>query len=494
MFGTLTDKFSGAFRRLSGRGKITESNVRQAMTDVRTALLEADVHYDVVESFTSRVLEKALGTDVLASLKPGQQMISIVHQELLTLMGPVDSHLMYVQPGPTVVMMCGLQGSGKTTTCAKLAAYLKKRGKHVTLAAADLQRPAAVQQLQTLSEQVRSEHSGDGQVHFYADPGKVAEYGKAVGAAVTVARDGVAAARKNGSDVLILDTAGRLHIDDTLMDELHRVNRAVTPHQIYLVVDAMTGQDAVNSAKAFNQQLELDGVILTKFDSDTRGGAALSVKHVTSKPIKFLGIGEKIEALEEFHPDRIASRILGMGDVLSLVEKAHEQVTQEEALDLQEKMAKGRMTMDDFLKQLKSIRKMGSMKSLLGMLPGIGHQLKDLDLDDKQIQRTEAIIQSMTKQERADVSLLDNSRRRRIARGSGANPNDVSQLVKGFDMVSQMSKQMSGLGMAGRLKALAGLGQADVASMMSGATPHLPASGGRKPQRSKFKQRKRKSR
>ena len=499
MFGTLTDKFSDAFRKLSGRGKISEANVREAMDEVRTALLEADVHYDVVNSFADHVLEKALGTEVLTSLKPGQQMIQVVHDELIELMGPVDSHLMVVEPGPTVVMMCGLQGSGKTTTCGKLAAYIKKQGKTVTLAAVDLQRPAAVQQLETLTTQVRDDMGGGGQVHFYAEPDKVAEYGKAVGVAVKVAANALAEAKKNKSDVLILDTAGRLHIDDSLMGELRGVNQAVQPHQIYLVVDAMTGQDAVNSAKAFNEQLELDGVILTKFDSDTRGGAALSVKQVTGTVIKFIGIGEKLDALEEFHPDRIASRILGMGDVLSLVEKAQEQVSEEEALALQEKMAKGKMTMDDFLSQLKSIRKMGSMKSLLGMIPGMGNQLKGLDLDDSQLNRTEAIIQSMTKQERADVDLLDNSRRRRIARGSGSSAQEVSQLVKGFSMMSQMSKQMAGMGMMGKLKAMSGLGQMDLAAMGSGkgGMPQLPGMGGgkgTKPQRQKFKSRKRKSR
>ncbi len=494
MFGTLTDKFSGVFRQLSGRGKISASNVRQAMDEVRTALLEADVHYDVVESFTQSVLDQALGTEVLTSLKPGEQMVKIVYDQLEQLMGPVDTHMLYVQPGPTVVMMCGLQGSGKTTTCGKLAAYLKQHGKNVTLAAVDLQRPAAVAQLQTLANQVRDESGGGGQVHFYAEPDKVAEYGQAVGAAVTVARHAADAAKQNGSDVLILDTAGRLHIDHRLMDELRQVNQATTPHQIYLVVDAMTGQDAVNSAKAFNDQLELDGVILTKFDSDTRGGAALSVKHVTSKPIKFIGTGEKLDALEEFHPQRMASRILGMGDVVSLVEKAQQQVSEEEALALQEKMAKGKMTMDDFLGQLKSIRKMGSLKSLMGMIPGVGQQLKNLDLDDSQLNRTEAIIQSMTRQERANVDLLDNSRRRRIARGSGTSTNEVGQLIKGFEMVSQMSKQMSGMGMMGRLKALTSMGQMDPSALMGGGG--MPGLGGgvKTPKRNKFKQRKRKSR
>lgn len=504
MFDTLSDKFSSVLRRLSGQGRISEANVREAMGDVRTALLEADVHYEVVQDFVARATRQAVGAEVLESLKPGQQMIKIVYDELVRLMAgeeaaeasgfsaPGQSPLMFVEPGPTVVMMCGLQGSGKTTTCGKLAAHLKKMNKRVMLAAGDLQRPAAVQQLQTLANQVQAEVSGGGEALFYAEPDKVAEYGKAVGAAVTVARHAVEQARKQKCDVVILDTAGRLHINDQLMDELRKVEAATQPHQILLVIDAMTGQDAVNSARAFNEQLELDGVVLTKFDSDTRGGAALSVRQVTGKPIKFIGVGEKLDAIEPFYPDRIASRILGMGDVVSLVEKAQEQVSEEEALALQEKMAAGKMTMDDFLKQLRSIRRMGSMKSLLAMMPGIGQQLKGLDIDDSQLDQTEAIIKSMTPQERADVDLLDNSRRRRIARGSGTDNQSVSQLVKGFKTVGEMSKQMASLSMIGRLKSMAGLGSADLAAMTSrrGGTPKLAGgSTGGKPG-PRYKQRK----
>jgi len=491
MLETLSDKFSNVFRNLSGRGKISEENVREAMGEVRNALLEADVHYDVVKRFCEEVTEKAVGTEVLESLKPGEQMIKIVHDELVELMGPVDTHVMYVQPGPTVLMMSGLQGSGKTTTCGKLAAYLKRRDKSVMLAACDLQRPAAVEQLRTLVEQVNAEHPGGGAAHFYGEPDKCAEYGQAVGAAVKVARNAVKEAKKAGVDVVILDTAGRLHVNDELMDELRRVNHAVNPHQVYLVIDAMTGQDAVNSAKAFNDQLELDGVILAKTDSDTRGGAALSVKQVTGAPIKFVGTGEKLDGIEEFHPDRMAGRILGMGDVVSLVEKAQQQVTQEEAEALQEKMAKGKMTMDDFLKQLRTIRKMGSMKSLMGMLPGIGSQLKDLDLDDGQLTQTEAIIQSMTPEEKEDVDLLNNSRRRRIARGSGTQLADVSQLVKGFAMVGDMTKQMSNMSGLQRMRALGSLGKQDLSAMGSSGGPRYKVK-----QRSKRKKkdRKRKSR
>ena len=510
MLGNLSDKFESALRKLSGQGQISESNVREAMEDVRTALLEADVHYEVVEQFTQNVQTQSLGQEVLSSLKPGQQMIKIVHDELVRLLGgdeavgeeaapPAEAPsggtsgeaaagpIMFVHPGPTVIMMAGLQGSGKTTTCGKLAAYLKKRGKKVMLAAADLQRPAAVDQLETLVRQVNEEQPGSGGVTFYAERDKIAEYGKAVGAAVAVCRNAMNAARQQDTDVLVLDTAGRLHVNDDLMGELRQVNQAVQPHQIYLVIDAMTGQDAVNSAKAFNEQLELDGVVLTKFDSDTRGGAALSVRQVTGKPIKFIGVGETLDAIEEFHPQRIAGRILGMGDVVSLVERAQEQVSEEEAKALQEKMAAGTMTMDDFLGQLKKIRKMGSMKSLLGMLPGIGSQLKDLPLDEKQIDRTEAIIHSMTPHERRDVNTLNNSRRRRIARGSGSDQRDVSQLVKGFEMVSKMSQAMSSMGMMSRMKAMAGMGSADMAAMAGGGMPRMKAPT--KTKRQRFKKR-----
>lgn len=499
MFGQLSDKFSDAFRSLSGRGKISEANVREAMAQVREALLEADVHYDVVESFCARVLDNAIGEKVIESVRPGQQMIKIVYDELVRLMAGSEEDrdqpgILFVSPGPTVVMMSGLQGSGKTTTCGKLAALLKKRDKKVMLVAADLQRPAAVDQLHTLANQVEADAPGGGHVYFYSEPDKVREYGKAVGAAVTVCRNAVAKAKQTGVDVVILDTAGRLHINDELMGELRQVNAAVNPHQIYLVIDAMTGQDAVNSAKAFNDQLELDGVVLTKFDSDTRGGAALSVREVTGKPIKYIGTGEKLDALEEFHADRVSSRILGMGDVVSLVEKAQEQVSAEEAAALQEKMAAGKLTMDDFLSQLKSVRKMGSMKSLLGLLPGIGNQLKNLDLDEKQIDRTEAIIQSMTRPERKDVDLLTNSRRRRIARGSGTRAEDVSQLVKSFGMVSTMTKQMSSMSMLERVKAMRGMGNMDLAALGGGRgqMPRFNAPPAR--EKPKFKQRKKRSR
>jgi signal recognition particle subunit SRP54 len=472
MFERLSDGFSSVFRKLSGKGTISESNVREAMEEVRSSLLEADVHQDVVTAFCDRVLQDAVGREVTKSLKPGQEMIGIVHDRLVEFLGgevtraeddipgmpgsgtlAAPEPLLQVSPGPTVIMMCGLQGSGKTTTCGKLAAYLKKRGRSVLLCAADLQRPAAVEQLHTVADAVEKELTGGAQVHFYAEPDKVAAYGKAVGVAVQVCRRAVEHARAKGIDTVILDTAGRLHVNDALMDELKQVNTSVQPHQIFLVVDAMTGQDAVNSAKAFHERLEIDGVILTKFDSDTRGGAAISVKHVTGAPIRFIGVGEKYDALEEFHAQRIAGRILGMGDVVSLVEKAREQVSDEDAEKLSEKMAKGEMTMDDFLGQLRTLRRMGPMKQLLGLLPGVGSALKDINIDDKQLDRVEGIVHSMTKEERRKVDLLNNSRRRRIAEGSGTSENEVGQLAKQFGAVNKMAKAMSGMNAMSKVKA-----------------------------------------
>ncbi len=495
MFESLSDRFNSLFRNLSGRGRISEDNVQEALREVRTALLEADVHLDVVKQFTDDVLKDAVGRDVTKSLKPGQEMIGIVHDRLVALMGPVDTHLMMVEPPPTIIMMCGLQGSGKTTTCGKLAAYLKQRGKNVMIAAADLQRPAAVEQLRIVTDTVARDSKGHAHVSFYAEPDKVAEYGKAVGVAVGVCQRALRAAREQRADVLILDTAGRLHINNELMNELEAVNRAVNPHQIYLIVDAMVGQDAVNAAKAFHQRLNIDGVILTKFDSDTRGGAALSVKQVTGAPIKFIGVGEKFDALEEFHPERMASRILGMGDVVSLVEKAQQEVSEEEAQKMAEKMAAGKLTMDDFLKQLRSIRRMGPMKQLLGLLPGIGSALKSVEVDDKQLDRLEGIVHSMTSDERADIEILSKSRVKRVANGSGTTPADVNKLTKQFDMVQKMTKQMSGLGAIGKFKAMRELSRMDP-SMVPGmkGLPGLGTKGSTRTQsiKTQFKQRKKK--
>lgn len=477
MFDRLQEAFSGVVRSLSGKGAISESNIRDATEQVRAALLEADVHYDVVNSFCDRVVEDALGTQVTKSLKPGQEFIGVVHRRLVELLTPsaeTPAGLPHVAPPPTIIMMTGLQGSGKTTTCGKLAAYLKKRGRSCMIVAADLQRPAAVEQLEIVAEQVRTNAPGGARVTFYAEPDKVAAYGQAVGVAVDVCRRAVKQAMRDHVDTVILDTAGRLHINDELMTELQQVHRAVSPHQVFLVVDAMTGQDAVNSSRAFHERLHVDGVILTKFDSDTRGGAAISINAVTGAPIRFLGVGEKLDALEEFHPERIAGRILGMGDVVSLVEKAQQEVSEEEAAELEEKLARGEMTMDDFLKQLRAIRRMGPMKQILGMLPGVGAAIKDADIDDKQFNRVEGIINSMTKEERRNVSMLTNSRRRRIAKGSAGNANEVGRLVKQFETVSKMAQQMAGLGAMGKMKAIRQMqGQANNMAAGAGFKPKL---------------------
>ncbi|MCP4711976.1 MAG: signal recognition particle protein, partial [Planctomycetes bacterium] len=432
---------------------INDSNIKTAMNDVKTALLEADVNYQVVKKFCDDVTQSAIGEEVIKSLHPGQLMVKIVNDQLTNLMGPVDSKIYFVSPGPTIIMLAGLQGSGKTTTAAKLGKYLLSKGKQPLMVADDLQRPAAIDQLKTLGEQLN--------IPVYTEDSKNA---------VKVAKNGIKAAKKQNRDVVILDTAGRLHIDTEMMTEIRHVSSAVTPHQIYLVCDAMTGQDAVNSAKEFNEQLELDGVILTKLDGDARGGAALSVKAVTGKPIKFIGVGEKLDRLEEFHPDRMASRILGMGDVVTLVEKAQDQFSEDEALKLQEKMAKGSFSFDDFLKQMQSLKKMGGMKDMLKMIPGLGSQMAGMDIDEKEMNRTVAIVHSMTKDERNHPDVIDASRRRRIAKGSGVQPSDVSGLVKTFNQTRQMMKAMSGMGMGGKMKAMKSLGNMD---MFSGKMPGM---------------------
>jgi len=436
MFESLTEKFNSVFRSLAGRGRITEANISDAMRDVRKALLEADVNYHVVKKFCKDVADAAIGAEVIKSLHPSQVMVKIVSDELTRLMGPVDTRIYFVSPGPTVILLAGLQGCGKTTTAAKLGKYLLARGKKTLLVADDLQRPAAVEQLIILGRQTN-----------------IDVYSEESNNSVKVAKNALKHAQKNGYDVAVLDTAGRLHIDEEMMNEVADVAKAVKPHQIYLVCDAMTGQDAVNSAKEFNDRLELDGVILTKLDGDARGGAALSVKAVTGKPIKFIGVGEKLDKLEEFHPDRMAGRILGMGDVVSLVEKAQEQFDAEEAVKMQKKMAKGSFGFDDFLKQMQAVKKMGGIKDMLKMMPGMGGQLDDMDFDDGEIQRMEGIVHSMTAQERREPDIIDSSRRRRIAAGSGTQPNDVSGLVKTFKRSRDMLKTLSG-GKLGGLKSL----------------------------------------
>jgi signal recognition particle subunit SRP54 len=436
MFEALSEKFSDVFRQMSGRGRISEDNVRESMREVRTALLEADVHYQVVRKFCDDVVAKAVGTDVIKSLHPGQLMVKIVQDELTDLMGPVDTRIYFVSPPPTIIMMAGLQGSGKTTTCGKLGKYLISKGKKPLLVACDLQRPAAIEQLGIVAKQVGAE--------FFRVEGEKNP--------VKVARKAVQHAEANGRDVVVIDTAGRLHIDEEMMKQAQDIASTVQPHQIYLVCDAMTGQDAVNSAKEFNERLELDGVILTKFDSDARGGAALSVKAVTGKPIKFIGVGEKFDALEEFHPDRMAGRILGMGDVVSLVEKAQEAFDEEQQAKMQEKMAKGKFTLADFMGQMKQMQKMGPLKQIMKMLPGMGGNAEMLNMfSGNEFKQMEAIIQSMTPAERDDPTIIEANRRRRIARGSGAEPQDVSGLVKSFTQASGMMKQMAGMGARDRM-------------------------------------------
>ncbi|MEK7710815.1 MAG: signal recognition particle protein [Planctomycetota bacterium] len=436
MFDALTTKLNDVFRGLRGRGKITEGNVTEVMAEIRTALLEADVNLEVARQFCDEVRQKAIGAEVIKTLKPAEVMVKIVHDELVRLMGPVDPKIPFITPGPTVLLMAGLQGSGKTTTCGKMAKMLLARAKRPLLVAADLKRPAAIDQLEVIGGQVG--------VPVYSERGHQN--------AVKVCRNGIAEAKKTDRDVVILDTAGRLAIDDDLMDELQKVAQAVGPQQVYLVLDSMTGQDAVHTAKVFNERLELDGIILTKFDSDTRGGAALSVKRVTGKPIKFIGVGEKMEAIEEFHPDRVAGRILGMGDILTLVEQANRQYDQGEAEKLEAKMATGKFTLDDFMLQLRKMRQMGSMKDLVKKIPGMGEMVGDQEIDEGEIVRFEAVIQSMTPRERENPRVIDTSRRRRIARGSGTDPAEVSQLVKMFEPMRQMMKMMSGQSFMQRIR------------------------------------------
>ena len=471
MFDSLTEKFNSIFKSLSGRGRITEANVSDAMRDVRKALLEADVNYSIVKQFCKDVKVAALGAEVIKSLHPGQMMVKIVSDELTKLMGPVDNKIYFVAPGPTVIMLAGLQGGGKTTTVAKLGKYLVSKGKRPLMVADDLQRPAAIEQLITLGEQTG--------IDVYSE--------KDNKNAVKVAKNGLSFAKKNGHDCVILDTAGRLHIDEEMMAEISNVAKATSPHQIYLVCDAMTGQDAINSAKEFNERLELDGVILTKLDGDARGGAALSVKAVTSKPIKFIGVGEKLDKLEEFHPDRMASRILGMGDVVTLVEKAQEQFDAEEAEKFQKKMAKGSFGFDDFLKQMQSIKKMGGMTDMLKMIPGMGSKLAGANVDDGELVRIEAMINSMTLQERSTPELINPSRRRRIAGGAGVQANDVSGLVKTFERSRSMLKSLSGGALGGLKSLFSGGGMDAVTDAMAAGRKIKQRSKRKKPLRRKNK-------
>ena len=425
-FENLSDKLSGVFKRLRSKGKLSESDVKAAMREVRLALLEADVNYKVAKDFTNAVTEKCVGEEVLESLTAAQTVIKTVRDELAALMGSEQARLKISSKLPTVIMMCGLQGSGKTTHSAKLAKYLKGQGHRPLLVACDIYRPAAIEQLKVVGKAVDT---------------PVFEMGTQK--PELTAKQAIAHARDYGYDFVILDTAGRLHIDSELMDELKRITETVEVHDILLVIDAMVGQDAVNIAKAFNDILEIDGIILTKLDGDTRGGAALSVRAVTGKPIMFTGVGEKLDELDEFHPDRMASRILGMGDVLSLIERVESEIDQKQAEETAKRLEQNKFDMNDLLSQFQQIKKMGSIKSLLSMLPGMDKQLRDVDIDDRQMLRVEAVIKSMTKKEREKPDIINASRRRRIAAGAGVKVEDVNKLLRQYEQMKKMFKQMS---------------------------------------------------
>ena len=426
MFDTLSDKLQAALGDLRGRGVLTEEDLSRAMREIRLALLEADVNFRVVKDFVARVKERAAGADVTKSLTPGQQVVKIVHEELTAIMGQGGSRLAFAGRPPTVVLLAGLQGSGKTTAAAKLGLLLRKEGKSPALVAADLQRPAAVDQLEQLGKQI--------QIPVYLDRGTKD--------AVAVARYGLEQAQAQGRDVVILDTAGRLHIDEELMDELAAIRKATKPHNVLLVLDAMTGQDAVSVAEAFADRVAFDGIVLTKLDGDARGGAALSVKAVTGKPIKLASVGEKLDQLEYFHPDRMASRILGMGDVLTLIERAEAAAEQDEQEELERRLQQGRFTFDDFLQSYKMMRRMGSLRNIVSLIPGIGKQLQGVDMDESRLGRVEAIVLSMTPDERARPETISGSRRARIANGSGTTVQEVNQLLTARKQMEKMMKQL----------------------------------------------------
>ena len=461
-FEGLSGKLNQVFKKLKSHGKLTESDVKEAMREVRMALLEADVSYKVVKDFVKKVSERAVGEEVLSSLTPAQQVIKIVNEELCNLMGNENARIQFPSKLPCVIMMCGLQGSGKTTHSAKLAKMLKKEGHYPLLVACDIYRPAAINQLQVEGERAGVKVLEKGQI----DP-------------LIIAKEALRFAKDHGNDVVILDTAGRLHIDTELMDELKDLKELTNPNEIMLVVDAMTGQDAVNVAKAFDDALGIDSVLMSKLDSDTRGGAALSVLAVTGKPIKYVGMGEKLDEFEQFHPQRMASRILGMGDMLTLIEKAENTISQKDAEKMAKKLEENRFDMDDLLEQLRQIQIMGSLKSIIGMLPGVGSKLKDADIDDRQFVRIEAMITSMTKAERAKPSIINPSRKRRIAAGSGTKVEDVNRLLKQFAQMQKMMKQLGGkAGKGGKMnrramKRLANMNPEQLQSLQGGI-PGVP--------------------
>jgi signal recognition particle subunit SRP54 len=427
MFEALSDRFDGIFKKLRGKGRLREEDVDEVLREIRVALLEADVSFKVVRTMLDRIRERAVGMDLSEALNPAQQVIKIVHEELIAVLGGETIKITYASKPPTVVLMAGLQGAGKTTNAAKLARWFKQQGRNPLLVGADLQRPAAVEQLRTLGKQI--------DVPVFSEPGDP----------IATAKAGVDEARRLGRDVLIVDTAGRLAIDEEMMEQVRHISDATAPDYTFLVIDAMTGQDAVNTADSFNSTLALDGVILTKLDGDARGGAALSVKEVVGKPIAFASTGEKLGDFELFHPDRLAGRILGMGDMLTLIEKAEEVYEQQEAEEAATRLLEGTFTLDDFLDQMQQLKKMGPLSGLVGMIPGMPKELKGAQIEDEQIARVEAIIRSMTPGERANVDLIDGSRRSRIAKGSGSDPGEVSQLVKQFKEMQKMMKRIPGM-------------------------------------------------
>ena len=456
-FEGLSEKLSAAFKKLRGKGRLSEADVKEAMREIRLALLEADVSYKVVKQFVAQVTEKAVGSDVLEALSPAQQIVKIVNQELTELMGGASTKLTIASKPPTVVMMVGLQGAGKTTNAAKLAGLMKrKENKRPLLVACDIYRPAAIKQLEVVGEQLGIPVFQMGQT----DP-------------VDIAKAAIEHAVKHGNDMVFLDTAGRLHVDEELMDELRNIKSSVEPTEILLVVDAMIGQDAVNAAKAFDDALDIDGVVLTKLDGDARGGAALSIRAVTGKPIKFVGMGEKLDQIEVFHPDRMASRILGMGDVLSLIEKAEQSFDQKKAMELQEKLRKNKFTLTDFYEQMAQLKNMGSLTDIAGMLPGVkASDLEGATMDEKLLQRMEAIITSMTPYERENPSVLNSSRKKRIAAGSGTQVVDVNRLLKQFEMLQAMTKQFSGGKLPRNMRKM--MGKKGGFPGMGGGMPGLP--------------------
>ena len=439
-FEGLTEKISAAFKKLRGKGRLKESDVKEAMREIRMALLEADVSYKVVKDFTKSVTERCVGADVLEALSPAQMIVKIVNEELTKLMGSDAKHITINPNGPTVVMLVGLQGAGKTTNGSKLAGLMKRQGRNPLLVACDIYRPAAIQQLKVCGEKLSIPVFEKGQI----DP-------------VQIAKDALLYARQHGHDMVFLDTAGRLHIDETLMEELQNIKAQVKPSEIMLVIDAMTGQDAVNAAESFNSWLDIDSVMLSKLDGDARGGAALSVRAITGKPIKFAGMGEKLEDIEVFHPERMASRILGMGDVLSLIEKAEQAYDAKQAAKLEEKMRSNKFTLQDFYDQMVQLKSMGSMQDILSQLPG-GMGMKNIQLDEKAMSRTEAIILSMTPKERENPNIIAASRKKRIAAGSGVKVEDVNRLLKSFDQMKAMMKQFSGPGMGKKMKRMRSMG------------------------------------